>query len=50
MIEMWFFIRKHGEAELISFTEELNTFLSNLKFTYESSKKGVPFLDLDLDF
>ena len=28
--------------------EKLNQFLSNLKFTYESSQKKVAFLDLNV--
>ena len=44
-----FFIWTHGEAEMNKFTEELNKFLPNLKFTYESSKKKrVAFLDLNV--
>ena len=34
-----FFSQTHGETELKKFMEELNKFLSNLKFTYESSKE-----------
>ena len=37
----------HGEAELKRFMEKLNQLLPNLKFTYESSKKKVAFLDLN---
>ena len=37
----------HGEAELKKFMEGLNNFLPNL-FTYESSKKRVAFLDLNI--
>ena len=43
-----FFICTHGEAELKTFVEGLNNFLPNLKFTYESSKKRVAFLDLNV--
>ena len=43
-----FFIWTHGEAELKKFMEGLNNFLSNLKFTYEPSKKRVAFLDLNV--
>ena len=40
------FIWTHGKEILDSFLEELNTCNSYLKFTYESSKKSIPFLDL----
>ena len=43
-----FFIWTHGEAELKKFMEGLKNFLPNLKFTYESSKKRVAFLDLNV--
>ena len=43
-----FFVWTHGEAELKKFMEGLNIFLSNLKFTYESPKKRVAFLDLNV--
>ena len=43
-----FFIWTHGEAELKKFMEGLNNFLPNLQFTYESSKKSVAFLDLNV--
>ena len=43
-----FFIWTHGEAELKKFMEGLNNFLPNLQFTYESSKKRVAFLDLNV--
>ena len=43
-----FFIWTHGEAELKKFMEGFNNFLPNLKFTYESSKKIVAFLDLNV--
>ena len=38
----------YGEEELKKFMEGLNNFLPNLQFTYESSKKSVAFLDLDV--
>ena len=41
-----FFIWTHGQEKLDSFLEELNRCNSYLKFTYESSKTGIPFLDL----
>ena len=43
-----FFIWMHGEAELKKFMGGLNNFLPNLQFTYESSKKRVAFLDLNV--
>ena len=43
-----FFIWTHGEAELKKFMEGFNNFLPNLKFTYESSKKKIAFLDLNV--
>ena len=38
----------HGEAELKKSMEKLNNFLPNFKFTYQSSKKRVVFLDLNV--
>ena len=35
--------------ELIEFMRELNTFDSNIKFTYKYSHKIVSFLDLQVD-
>ena len=43
-----FFIWRHGEAELKKSMEGLNNFLPNIQFTYESSKKKVAFLDLNV--
>ena len=43
-----FFISTHGKAKLKKFVEGLNNFLQNLQFTYESSKKRVSFLDLNV--
>ena len=43
-----FFIWTHGEAELQKFMEGLNSFLPDLQFTFESSKKKVAFLDLNV--
>ena len=42
-IDNIFFIWTHGEAGLKKFMEELNNFLLNLQFTYESLKKRVAF-------
>ena len=43
-----FFIWTHGEAEVKKFRRRLIIFLPNLQFTYESSKKRVAFLDLNV--
>ena len=41
-----FFIWTHGEKEQETFISSFNSFTPNLKFTYESSKKDISFLDL----
>ena len=41
-----FFIWAHGQKKLDSFLEELNRYNTDLKFTSESSKTSIPFLDL----
>ena len=38
----------HREAELKKFMEGPNNFLPNLRFTYDSSKKRVAFLDINV--
>ena len=43
-----FFIWTHGEQKLKSFLESLNTFHPNIKFTHESSKECISFLDLSV--
>ena len=43
-----FFIWTHGEQTLKSFLESLNTFHPNIKFTHESSKECISFLDLSV--
>ena len=43
-----FFIWTHGETELKKFMKGLNGFLPNLQFIYESLKKRVAFLDLNV--
>ena len=45
-IDDMFFIWTHGEKELEKFTSSFDSFTLNLKFTYESSKKDISFLDL----
>ena len=42
------FIWTHGEAELKKLIEGLNNFLPSIQFTYESTKKRVAFLDLNV--
>ena len=41
-----FFIWAHGKKEIKKFMEKFNNFTPNLRFTYESSKKSISFLDL----
>ena len=43
-----FFIWTHGQDKLDSFLGELNRCNSYLKFTYESNKTSIPFLDHDV--
>ena len=43
-----FSIWTHGQEKLDSFLEEFNRCKSSLKFTYESSKTSIVFLDLKL--
>ena len=43
-----FFIWTHGEQKLNSFLEELNNYHPNIKFTHESSKENISFLDLSV--
>ena len=45
-IDDTFFIWTHGEKELEKFMSSFDSFTPNLKFTYESSKKDISFLDL----
>ena len=40
------FIWPHGKEHLEIFLQELNNFNPDLKFTYESNEKEIPFLDL----
>ena len=44
-----FFIWTHSEEQLKEFMRELNSFDSNIKFTYEYSNKRVSFLDLQVN-
>ena len=41
-----FFIWTHGNDKLEKFLDDLNSFDNNIKFTHESSKDNVIFLDL----
>ena len=41
-----FFIWTYGKDKLEKFLDDLNRFNNNIKFTHESSKKNVTFLDL----
>ena len=43
-----FFIWANGEQELQTFLCSLNEFHTNIKFTYESSKENIAFLDLNV--
>ena len=43
-----FFIWTDGQEKLDSFLGELNRCNSYLKFTYESNKTSIPFLDHDV--
>ena len=41
-----FFIWSHGKDKLEKFLDDLNSFDNNIKFTHESRKENVKFLDL----
>ena len=43
-----FFIWTHGEEKLASFIDDLNNYHPNIKFTHESNKEHIPFLDLNV--
>ena len=52
---MWFrysddiiFIWTHGPDKLVSFMTEFNNYHHNVKFTYESNKENITFLDLNV--
>ena len=47
-IEDIFFIWIHGEEKLEKFMADFNAFNTNIQSTYESSKKSIVFLDLDV--
>ena len=48
-IDNIFFIWTHSEKELKEFMRELNSFYTNIKFSYEYSDKKLSFLDLPVD-
>ena len=43
-----FFIWTHGEEKLASFLNVLNNYHPNIKFTHESNKEHIPFLELNM--
>ena len=43
-----FFIWTHGEKKFEEFMVHFNAFNLNIQFTYESSRKSITFLDLDV--
>ena len=45
-IDDTFFICTHGKEHLETFLQELNNFNPDLKFTFESNDKEIPFLGL----
>ena len=47
-IDNVFFIWTHGPDKLVSFMTEFNNYHPNIKFTYESNKENITFLDLDV--
>ena len=44
-----FFIWTHGEEKLASFIDDLNSNHPNIRFTHESNKQYIPFLDLNVN-
>ena len=45
-----FFIWTHGQDKLEQFLVDFNKFYPFLKFTHESSRKNITFLDVDVKF
>ena len=43
-----FFIWTHGKKKLESFMKELNSFSDHIKFTFESDKENIIYLDVTL--
>ena len=44
------FIRTYGKEELESFIKELNSFSDHIKFTFESDKENINYLDVNINF
>ena len=44
-----FFIWTHGKEELENFMKELNSFRDHIKFTFESNKESINFLDVNIN-
>ena len=47
-IDNVFFIWTHGPDKFLSFMTEFNKYQPNIKFTYESNKENITFLDLNV--
>ena len=47
-IDNIFFIWTHEEEKLEKFMADFNAFNPNIQFMYESSKRSIAFLDLDV--
>ena len=43
-----FFIWTHGPDKLVSFMIEFNNYYPNIKFTYESNKENITFIELNV--
>ena len=39
----------HGKEELENFMKELNNFRDHTKFTFESNKESINFLDVNIN-
>ena len=48
-IDDLFFIWAHGKEELENFMKELNSFRDHIKFTFESNKENIKFLDANIN-
>ena len=44
-----FFIWTHGKEELENFMKELNSFSDHIKFTFESDKESINYLDVSIN-
>ena len=49
-IDNVFLIWTHGPDKLVSFMTKFNNYHPNVKFTYESNKENITFLDLNISF